>query len=647
MPIINCPHCGASRNMSTGRLPSKATNARCPQCYQSFSFDPTELPTPVPAETSKVDSVSCPHCGLLRQIPQNRATTPKATLNCRRCQRSFRITDKCHSVDATAPPAEQQQLSGIGPLLTESWELLCQRGWSLLTIYLLAALLIFGPLLLASLTLPQLVMGNQLLAWACLLAGCSYGFWGTAWLTAALFQQVSNPQLRIVQALSLGWKNLGRFAWLLLLLGTIISGGSLLLIIPGILFSIWFLFSHYILAEEGSGGLAALEKSHQLVRGHWWPVFSRMFLLLLVSVAISTMAGRLPVIGATVNFVLTLLLIPFSLLYGHLIYRDLKRCQQTVSTATKGSGRWLYLSLATLGWLAIPAVFMLANNPMLQNRLPLADDTVSLFSKYSIAPTASLQQLTEEQDAPPPPAQPQQLSATDYLLLLEQQQLNEPQPQGISLGLATLQNSHFWNNPAAPQLLLTLKLADLPNLDLTSRRSARILIDWVDSSSGQNLYNSKHSFETAAFQWVDILSGRKTNGRYSGTRSIYLNQGVEFDQIRSIRGKLELTLPIGIESVKLTRNDIGKTVQVAGKNLTLTKFTGDQLTLSLQGERSDLLSVQAANPDKSLLRAAGESWRQDGDQIDLQLMFSGAVDSVTILLSKESMVQSYPFELAL
>ncbi|HEY5672783.1 MAG TPA: hypothetical protein VIR78_03685 [Malonomonas sp.] len=643
MPIISCPHCGASRDMQQERLPDRTANARCPQCFKGFQFIPPEIKTSQPQQTDDTATVACPHCGLLRQLPGTRKPAPQATLSCRRCQQNFRLQDARKS---SANPPENPKLMSIGSLLTSSWEQLCSRGWSLLLIYLLATLLIFAPLLLASMTLPGMVMGNQLLAWGSLLLGGTYGLFGLAWMTASLFQQLTNPQLGIPASLLQGWRTCGHFAWLLMLLSLTIGGGTLLLIIPGIVFSVWFSFSHYILAEDGIGGLAALQKSQLLVRGHWWPVCARILLLLLVAVAVTTLAGRLPLIGATINFVLTLLLVPFSLLYFQRLYENLKSCQPAASRQ-KPARHWLYLSLPTLGWLLIPGLLFFANSQNLPENLTLVDDSPSLFSDLPGGTLFVQENLLEEQEVAPQPSLPAALSATDYDRLLSSQQLVAPADKALSLGPATLQIGHFWAGPNNPQVWLTLKLAQLPNLDFSPRRAARILIDRVDDHSGRDLYQRDHSFESAPFTWVDILSGRNAAGDYAGIRNIQLQPGTQTEQLSSISGRLELQLPIGIESKTLSPADIGKVIQVASTNLTLEEVSGNRISLRVEGEATNLLDVRAFGQQAEPLREAGTSWQQNNGQTSLQQIFNGEVKSITVLVATETLTRSYPFDLSL
>ena len=51
--------------------------------------------------------------------------------------------------------------------------------------------------------------------------------------------------------------------------------GTLLLIIPGIIFSVWFSFSLYTFVLENKKGTEALSSSRQLVKGKFWPILWR------------------------------------------------------------------------------------------------------------------------------------------------------------------------------------------------------------------------------------------------------------------------------------------------------------------------------------------------------------------------------------
>jgi hypothetical protein len=55
----------------------------------------------------------------------------------------------------------------------------------------------------------------------------------------------------------------------------IILGGTLLLIIPGIIFTVWYSFFYYALILDNKKGLDALSASKTLVVGRWWSILWR------------------------------------------------------------------------------------------------------------------------------------------------------------------------------------------------------------------------------------------------------------------------------------------------------------------------------------------------------------------------------------
>lgn len=89
-----------------------------------------------------------------------------------------------------------------------------------------------------------------------------------------------------------GWREAIRFAisrWGVvtgtsLMLGGILIGLSLLLILPGVIFGIYFIFAIYVAALKPEGGGAALDRSKALVTGQWQRVFGVSLLLGFLSI---------------------------------------------------------------------------------------------------------------------------------------------------------------------------------------------------------------------------------------------------------------------------------------------------------------------------------------------------------------------------
>lgn len=71
------------------------------------------------------------------------------------------------------------------------------------------------------------------------------------------------------------------------LAGLIVLGMLLLLIVPGIIWSLYYSFFVYVVALRGLSGKKALDYSKAIVKGQWWRVFGYLFVI----EALSAVAG--------------------------------------------------------------------------------------------------------------------------------------------------------------------------------------------------------------------------------------------------------------------------------------------------------------------------------------------------------------------
>src|SRR3989344_6844873 len=68
-----------------------------------------------------------------------------------------------------------------------------------------------------------------------------------------------------------------RFLGLSIVLVLALFGLSLLLIIPGIIFSVYWIFSGYVLMRENTRITESMKRSKIIVKGRWWRVFGNYF----------------------------------------------------------------------------------------------------------------------------------------------------------------------------------------------------------------------------------------------------------------------------------------------------------------------------------------------------------------------------------
>ena len=102
----------------------------------------------------------------------------------------------------------------------------------------------------------------------------------------AALKHSKGETLTIKQGITWATNNFFGWIWLVLLTGLVIMGGWLLLIVPGIIAAVYVAFSQYVFVDEGGRGLAALQRSRQLVYGKFASVVWRMFVMTLFLVAL-------------------------------------------------------------------------------------------------------------------------------------------------------------------------------------------------------------------------------------------------------------------------------------------------------------------------------------------------------------------------
>ncbi len=104
----------------------------------------------------------------------------------------------------------------------------------------------------------------------------------TMWLTIALSRNIyseysTNQSLSIKPELQKSLHLVLPAILVSILTFLIITGGMILLIIPGIIFAVWLAFSFYAVILDEHKATESLTLSKNLVKGRWWPVLWRLF----------------------------------------------------------------------------------------------------------------------------------------------------------------------------------------------------------------------------------------------------------------------------------------------------------------------------------------------------------------------------------
>ncbi len=104
------------------------------------------------------------------------------------------------------------------------------------------------------------------------------------------------------------------------IMAAIILAGLILLIVPGIVAIVWFIFSQAIVVTEGKTGWQAIKQSVTYVKGRFWEVFGRLVLIGIISLII----GSIGLYSTLLGNVLELLFGPFVVIYIYMMYESLR-----------------------------------------------------------------------------------------------------------------------------------------------------------------------------------------------------------------------------------------------------------------------------------------------------------------------------------
>lgn len=169
-------------------------------------------------------------------------------------------------------------------IVKESWELY-KKSWKKIWVYLV--LLLIPTLALSALStislylsvyIPSSTLASSVIILLVIAASIVFTLWASIALARTMGAIYKNEQ---ASDWRLAFSNSSHLIlpviWTSILVALIVLGGTILLIIPGIIFSIWYSFTFYTVIFEDKRGFNALSSSKALVVGRWWRIFWRLF----------------------------------------------------------------------------------------------------------------------------------------------------------------------------------------------------------------------------------------------------------------------------------------------------------------------------------------------------------------------------------
>jgi hypothetical protein len=133
----------------------------------------------------------------------------------------------------------------------------------------------------------------------------------------ALGRVMESKELSVKKTFKSAWKIYWAFFLFSITLALIYFFGFIALIVPGLLFVVWFAFSRFLTIEKGFGIKQSLIKSKELTKGNYWKILGRLIVfggfMILVGIILSVIPYG---VGSVISSLCGgLFLLPVYLLY--------------------------------------------------------------------------------------------------------------------------------------------------------------------------------------------------------------------------------------------------------------------------------------------------------------------------------------------
>lgn len=193
----------------------------------------------------------------------------------------------------------------------------------------------------------------------------------TIWMQTALLYAIKGHQEKIgvIESYKRGWHKIFSYWWVSLLMSFIVLGGFSLLIVPGIIFAIWFSLAPFILIAEDLKGMNTLLKSREYVRGRWWSIAWRFLFIAVLFLVINSVItlSSLPFLLflGPIIFIIGPLLYPLVIIYGFLVYSNLKAVKGEIVFAPTRGQKIFFILISIFGILFLCIVVTTVAVPLL------------------------------------------------------------------------------------------------------------------------------------------------------------------------------------------------------------------------------------------------------------------------------------------
>ena len=217
-------------------------------------------------------------------------------------------------------------------IFKKSFSLYKERFWTLFNISLLSGLIVFLQYIIETYSISVFSMfSNPLISLLIIpvvfiiyLLFLSLGY-------ATLLNTIISKEINVFKAYKQTWNKILPFCFLAIIYSLICIFGTILLIIPGILFAIWFNLCFWIYIDQGIKGTKALKLSYKYMQGNAvYYVKKWIFIIFTVSVPfiifqyILKLVDTPLIIRVLITNLVNALIQPITVIYSLFLYKYIK-----------------------------------------------------------------------------------------------------------------------------------------------------------------------------------------------------------------------------------------------------------------------------------------------------------------------------------
>ena len=312
------------------------------------------------------------------------------------------IIDEALGIPATSSATH---FLNIGELFAETFRMFKERFLSFFVLLLISGLItavlgltlafMFGAMystLMSSHALPVwLIVSSSIVLVILIIIG---ELWSAVAMTTSI---CAEKKISFIEAYRRSGKNIFPFFIVNLLLGLITLGGFFLLLIPGIIFAIWFNFSNFVLITENEKGFKSIMRSREYAKGYWWPIFGRTGLIGVIYFGVSLLIAIVTKLfhldaNPLISLLISLIgLIPsiFMMCYFFQIYRNLKDIKGKFELTVSRKSKIIFTLIGIVGLIGTVAfpfsIMLMAINPAKQMQNAKASMVIADKAEISTA----------------------------------------------------------------------------------------------------------------------------------------------------------------------------------------------------------------------------------------------------------------------